>query len=74
MCSVCFYYELTCLYLALFRHITLQEKRSITTENIVAITTKSLQLGVIATTKKLLQAVVINTEAIGLPNKKILLQ
>ena len=41
---------------------------------IVAITTNSLQEGVTATTKKLLQAVVINSEAIGLYNKKIPLQ
>ena len=64
-----------CLYLTGFRHIiSLQEKRYITTEKIVAITTKSLQYDVIATTKKLLQAVVINSEAIGLYNKKISLQ
>ena len=37
MCSICFFYELMCLYLPRFRHITLQEKRSITTKKIVAI-------------------------------------
>ena len=59
-----------CLYLTWFWHITLQENRSITTEKIIAITTKSLQYGFIATTKKFLQAVVINSEAMGLYNKK----
>ena len=39
-------------------------------EKIIAITTKSLQYGFIATTKKFLQAVVINPEANGLYNKK----
>ena len=70
MCSVCFFYELKCLYLTWFRHITLQDKRSITTEKIVAITTMSLQYGVIGTTKKSLKAVIINSEAIVLFNKK----
>ena len=59
-----------CLYLTWFWHITLQENRSITTEKIIAITTKSLQYGFIATTKNFLQAVVINSEAMGLYNKK----
>ena len=37
MCFVCFFYKLVCLYLTRFRHITLQEKRYITTEKIVVI-------------------------------------
>ena len=40
--------------LPIFRHITLQEKRTITMEKTVATTTKLLQKGVIATIKKLL--------------------
>ena len=74
MCSVHFFYGLTCLYLTWFRHITQQEKSSITTIIIVAITTKSLQEGVTATTKKLVQAIVINSKAIGLHSKKISMQ
>ena len=61
---------MTSQYLTGFRHITLKEKRSITTEIIVAITTKPLQESVIAMSKKLLRVVEINSEAIGLYNKK----
>ena len=55
-------------------HQSLQEKRLDTTKKVVAITTNVIVRGVIATIKKLMQAVVINSEAIGLCNTRFSLQ
>ena len=46
----------------------LQEKRLNTMKKVVAITTNVVVIDVIATTKKLMQAIVINFEVIGLCN------
>ena len=54
--------------------LTLQEKRLNTTKKVVAITTNVVVIGVIATTKKFMQAVVINSEVIGLCNTRFSLQ
>ena len=54
--------------------MSLQEKRLNTTKKFVAITINVVVIGVIATTKKSMQAVVINSETIGLCNTRFLLQ
>ena len=54
--------------------MSLQEKMLNTTKNVVAKTTNTVVIGVIATTKKSKQAVIINYEAIGLCNTKFSLQ
>ena len=54
--------------------LTLQEKGLNTTKKVVAITTNVVVIGVIATTKKLMQAIVINSEVIGLCNTRFSLQ
>ena len=41
-------------------------------KKVVAITTNVIVIGIIATTKKSMQAVVINSEAIGLCNTRLL--
>ena len=43
-------------------------------KKVVAITTNVVVIGVNATTKKLMQAIVINSEAIGLCNTRFSLQ
>ena len=45
-----------------------------TMKKVIAITTNVIVIGVIATIKKLMQAVVINSEAIDLCNTKFSLQ
>ena len=54
--------------------LPLQEKRLNTTKKVVTITTNVVAIGVIATTKKSMQAVVINSKAKGLCNYRFLLQ
>ena len=53
-------------------HQSLQENRLDTTKEVVAITTNVIVIGVIAMIKKLIQVVVINSEAIGLCNTRLL--
>ena len=57
-----------------FSKYAIQEKRLNTTKKVVAITTNVIVIGVIVTTKKSMQGVVINSEAIGLCNTKFSLQ
>ena len=54
--------------------LSLQEKRLNTTKKVIAITTNVVVIGVIAMTKKSMQVVVINSEAIGLCNTIFSLQ
>ena len=54
--------------------IPLQEKRLITMKKVVTITTNVIVIGVIVMTKKSMQAIVINSEAIGLCNTKFSFQ
>ena len=54
--------------------LPLQEKRLNTTKKFVTITTNVVAIGVIAMTKKSMQAVVINSETKGLCNTRFLLQ
>ena len=54
--------------------LPLQEKRLNTTKKFVTITTNVVAIGVIPMTKKSMQAVVINSETIGLCNTKFSLQ
>ena len=54
--------------------LPLQEKRLNTTKKFVTITTNVVAIGVIPMTKKSMQAVVINSEAIGLCNTRFSLQ
>ena len=53
---------------------SLQEKRLNTTKKVAAITTNVVVIGVIAKTKRSIQTVVINSEAIGLCNARFSLQ
>ena len=52
----------------------LQEKRLNITKKFIAITINVVVIGVIATTKKSMQAIVINSKTIGLCNTKFSLQ
>ena len=54
--------------------MSLQEKGLNTTEKVIAITTNVVVIGVIAMTKKSMQAVAINSEPIGLCSNKFSLQ
>ena len=53
------------LFFAQYSYPSLQEKRLNITKKFVAITTNVVVIGVIATIKKLMQAVVINSMIIG---------
>ena len=54
--------------------LSLQKKRLNTTKKVVTIINNVVVIGVIATTKKSMQAVVINYKAIGLCNTRFSLQ
>ena len=57
-----------------FSKYAIQEKRLNTTKKVVAITANVVVIGVIAKTKKSMQTIVINSEAIGLCNARFSLQ